>query len=257
MSMKRIGLLLVGLLMLPTLCQAGNSDCLDSLKTQADKAFAAEQYEQAAKLYHQIADSVASVNVYCNLGCTYYRMDDMAQSVLWFERALKLNPADDDIEANLQLAREKTIDRITAKHDFVVLDIFHRLTSLLSLSQWTWTCITLFVLSLLMLILFLVADRISLRKCGFFASIFFLLLCILGNVCALYQQHEMSQHNAGIVMSSVVTVKSTPSEGGNDLFLLHEGTRVEIRDNSLKDWAEIEIADGKVGWIQKKHFVII
>lgn len=62
--MKRIGLLLVGLLMLPTLCQAGNSDCLDSLKTQADKAFAAEQYEQAAKLYHQIADSVASVSVY-------------------------------------------------------------------------------------------------------------------------------------------------------------------------------------------------
>ena len=135
--------------MLPTLCQAGNSDCLDSLKTQADKAFAAEQYEQAAKLYHQIADSVASVSVYYNLGCTYYRMDDMAQSVLWFERALKLNPADDDIEANLQLAREKTIDRITAKHDFVVLDIFHRLTSLLSLNQWTWTCITLFVLSLL------------------------------------------------------------------------------------------------------------
>ncbi|MGN0232914.1 MAG: tetratricopeptide repeat protein [Bacteroidaceae bacterium] len=255
--MRKIGIFLMGLLMLPTFCKAGNADTLDSLKAQADKAFAEEKYEQAAVLYNQIADSVVSVNVCYNLGCTYYRLDDMAKSVLWFERALKLNPADEDIEANLQLAREKTIDRITAKHNFVVLDIFYRMTSMLSLSQWTWACLTLFVLTLVMLALFLLADRISLRKSGFFASIFFLLLCILGNVCALYQQHESSRHDAGIVMSSVVTVKSTPSEGGNDLFLLHEGTRIEIRDNSLNDWAEIEIADGKVGWIQKKHFVII
>lgn len=257
MKMKRIGILLMGLFVLPALCKAGTTDMLDSLKTIADKAFAEEKYDRAAELYNQIADSVASVSVCYNLGCTYYRLDDMAHSVLWFERALKLNPADEDIEANLQLAREKTIDRITAKHNFVVLDIFYRMTSMLSLNQWTWACITLFILALVMLGVFLIADRVTLRKSGFFASVLFLLLCILGNVCALYQKHESSRHDAGIVMSSVVTVKSTPSEGGNDLFLLHEGTRVEIRDSSLKDWAEIEIADGKVGWIQKKHFVII
>ena len=79
----------------------------------------------------------------------------------------------------------------------------------------------------------------------------------MGNACALYQRHEANRHDAGVVMSSMVTVKSTPSDSGNDLFILHEGTRVEIRDGSLKDWAEIEIADGKVGWIEKKHFEII
>ncbi len=255
--MRKIGLLLLGLLILPALCKAAEQVSPDSLKAQADKAFSEEKYEEAAKLYHRIADSVASVNVYYNLGCTYYRLDDMAHSVLWFERALKLDPADEDIEANLLLAREKTIDRIASKHNFVMLDIFHRVANTLNMNQWAWTCLGFFVFTLMALALFLLSSRISVRKGGFFASILFLLLCIMGNVCALYQKHAGNNHDAGVIMTSVVTVKSTPSEGGNDLFLLHEGTRIEIRDGSLKDWAEIKIADGKVGWIQKKHFVII
>ena len=146
--MRKIGIFLLGLLMLPTLCMADETAALDSLKAQADKAFAQEKYEQAAEIYTRIADSVTSVSVCYNLGCTYYRLDSMAQSVLWFERALKLNPADENIECNLRLAREKTIDRITAKHSFVVIDIFRRMASMLSMNQWTWTCLTLFILAI-------------------------------------------------------------------------------------------------------------
>lgn len=255
--MKKIIMLCLGLLLLPALCAAAGTARLDSLKAQADEAYARERYEQAAGLYSRVADSVASASVYYNLGCAYYRMDQMAQSVLWLERALKLSPADEDIEANLQLAREKTIDRITAKHDFVMLDLLHRMASLLNLGQWAWTCLALFILALLALALFFTGSSVPMRKGGFFASITLLLLCILGNACALYQRYEAGRHDAGVVMAPVVTVKSTPSDSGNDLFLLHEGTRVEIRDSSLKDWAEIEIADGKVGWIEKKHFVVI
>ena len=109
--MRKIGIFLLGLLMLPTLCMADETAALDSLKAQADKAFAQEKYEQAAEISTRIADSVTSVSVCYNLGCTYYRLDSMAQSVLWFERALKLNPADENIECNLRLALEKTIDR--------------------------------------------------------------------------------------------------------------------------------------------------
>lgn len=255
--MRKIGIFLLGLLMLPTLCMADETAALDSLKAQADKAFAQEKYEQATEIYTRIADSVTSVSVCYNLGCTYYRLDSMAQSVLWFERALKLNPADENIECNLRLAREKTIDRITAKHSFVVIDIFHRMACMLSMNQWTWTCLTLFILAIAAMGMFLIAGSITLRKTGFFTSVFLLLLCVVGNACALYQRHEANRHDAGVVMSSMVTVKSTPSDSGNDIFILHEGTRVEIRDGSLKDWAEIEIADGKVGWIEKKHFEII
>lgn len=255
--MKKITLLMMWLMMLPALSQAAGTLEPDSIKAQADKAFAEERYEEAAKLYQHIADSVASVSVYYNLGCTYYRMDDMAHSVLWLERAHKLDPADEDIEANLMLAREKTIDRITAKHDFVLLDITRRLADTLNSGQWAWTCLGLFVLAMMAMALFVLSDRVAVRKASFLGSIVLLLLCAAGNGCAAFQKHEASQHNAGVIMTSVVTVKSTPSDSGNDLFLLHEGTRVEIRDGSLKDWAEIEIADGKVGWVQKKHFVII
>ena len=247
---------LLGLL-LPALCGARGTAALDSMKAQADEAYAGKRYEQAARLYARVAGSVESASVCYNLGCAYYRMDSMAQSVLWFERALKPDPADEDTRANLQLARGKTIDRINAKHDFVMVTLLRRAAGMLNLSQWAWACLTLFTLAMLALAAFLRGGSVPVRKGGFFASAILLLLCLLGNACALYHRHEAGRHDAAIVVSPVVTVKSTPSGSGNDLFLMHEGTRVESRENSIRDWAEIEIADGKVGWIEKKHFTVI
>ena len=80
----------------------------------------------------------------------------------------------------------------------------------------------------------------------------FLLLTVLGNVCAFAQRNFAANRHSAIIMAPSVTVRSTPSESGNELFVLHEGTRVEIRDDSMKDWCEVQIADGKVGWVARK-----
>ena len=96
-----------------------------------------------------------------------------------------------------------------------------------------------------------------LRKLGFFMAVFFFIITIGANVCAFQQRQFSINRNTAIIMSPSVTVKSTPSDSGNDLFVIHEGTRIEITDNSLKDWCEIRIVDGKVGWIRKKNFTVI
>ena len=97
----------------------------------------------------------------------------------------------------------------------------------------------------------------ALRKTGFYSFIVFFLLVILGNVCGYQQRYYAQNRNSGIIMSSAVTVKSTPAENGNDLFVIHEGTKVEIQDSTLKEWCEIKIADGKVGWIRKDVMEVI
>lgn len=84
-----------------------------------------------------------------------------------------------------------------------------------------------------------------------------ILLCILGNICAYQQRSFSMNHSNGVVMSPAVTVKSTPTESGSDLFVIHEGTCVEIKDSSMKDWLEIQIADGKLGWVPKKTLELI
>ena len=230
---------------------------LSQLKVEADSAYAREEYEEAQQKYQLVADSIQDASVYYNLGCCYYRMDDMARAVLWFERAYLMNPGDRDIRFNLDMARSKTIDRITPRHEMFFVSWYRWLTNIMSLQQWAVTCIILFLLALVSLSVFFFSRSYSMRKLGFYLTFVFLLLTVLGNVCAFQQRSYLRNRNAAISISSAVTVKSTPSDSGNDLFVLHEGTKVSISDNEMKEWCEVKVADGKTGWIQKKDLEII
>ncbi|MBQ8051019.1 MAG: tetratricopeptide repeat protein [Bacteroidaceae bacterium] len=226
---------------------------LDSLKVAADSAYAKEQFAQAAQLYQQIAREGESPAICYNLGNAYYRQDDIAHALLWYERAYLLNPGDADIRFNLDMARSKTIDRVTPQHEFFFVTWWKQLINAMSADAWARLSILLFVLCLLSLAVYIYASPIWLRKVGFTLAVVLLLLTILGNVCAFGQRYRLTHRTGAIVMSSAATVKSTPSQSGSDLFVLHEGTYVSIRDNTLDDWTEISLADGKQGWIQSKQ----
>ena len=227
------------------------------MKTQADSAYARADYETAVKLYGELAEQNLTADVCYNLGCAYYRIDDIAHSVLWFERALKLNPSDKDVLFNLELARTKTIDKIIPQHEFILFTYFRLMTNWFSLRTWTIVSILCFVLMLASLLFFWASGSVSVRKLTFSLAIVLLLLTILSNVCAMQQRNFKQTHTSGIITTPAVTVKSTPADNGNDLFVLHEGAKVEIQDSSLKEWCEVSIADGKVGWIPKKAFDLI
>lgn len=230
---------------------------LDSLKAQADSAYSHEQYDKAITLYEKLAKTTSNYKVFYNLGCSYYRTDDIAKSILWLERASRQNPSDEDIQFNLALVRNKTIDRITPKHEMIIVSIFKKLVNIMSIKSWSIVCISLFILSFIFVSLFFFSNILSLRKIGLFMSILCIVLCIIGNICAYQQRSLAMNHVNGVIMSPAVTVKSTPTESGSDLFVIHEGTSVEIKDASMKDWFEIQIADGKIGWIQKKTLELI
>lgn len=251
--MKRnILFLILGVVSLATF-----ADNLSEMKTQADSAYAKADYEAAVKLYSKLAEQNMSGDVCYNLGCAYYRIDDIAHSVLWFERALKLNPSDKEVLFNLEMARTKTIDKIIPQHEFILFTYFHQLTNWFSLRTWTIIALLSFALMLVCLLVFWASGNIAIRKFTFSSAIVLLLFTILSNVCAMQQRDFKQTHTSGIITTPAVTVKSTPADNGNDLFVLHEGSKVEIRDSSLKEWCEISIADGKVGWIPKKSFDLI
>ncbi len=251
--MKRI-LIILSLYILVLPCMAAEPA---EMKCQADSLYSKEDFAKAAELYTEVANQVQSSDVCYNLGCCYYRMDDMAHAVLWFERAALLSPGDKDIRFNLELARSKTIDRITPRHEMFFVSLFRSMTRMFSLSQWTVVCISLFVLALLAFALFLYSSKYTLRQTGFYAAVSLMLLVVLGNVCAYQQRRFERERSSAIITATSVTVRSTPSASGNELFVLHEGTRVEIRDNSMKEWCEVQIADGKVGWLERRDMEVI
>ena len=251
--MKR-DILVILLAFVPFLTQAASPS---ETKTLADSAYAQADYETAIKLYGKLAKQNPTTDVCYNLGCAYYRIDDIAHSVLWFERALKLNPSDKDVLANLELARTKTIDRIIPQHEFILFTYFRLMTNWFSLRTWTIIGLLSFVLVLVSLLFLWGSDSIFVRKLAFSSAVLLLLVSILANVCAMKQKDFKQTHTSGIITVPAVTVKSTPADNGNDLFVLHEGSKVEILDSSLKEWCEVSIADGKIGWIPKKAFDLI
>ena len=226
-------------------------------KTLADSAYVRADYETAIKLYGNLAKQNPTADVCYNLGCAYYRIDDIAHSVLWFERALKLDPSNKDVLFNLELARTKTIDKIIPQHEFILFTYFRQMTNWFSLRTWTIVGLLTFVLMLVALLVFWASDSILMRKLAFSSAVLLLLIAILSNVCAMKQKDFKQAHTSGIITAPAVTVKSTPADNGNDLFVLHEGSKVEILDSSLKEWCEVTIADGKIGWIPKKSFDLI
>ena len=209
------------------------------------------------KSYEALLKQGISSDIYYNLGNCYYRMDDMTRAVLNYERALLLSPGDRDVRLNLQLARSKTIDKIVPESEMFFVTWYRSLVNLMSVDGWARTAIVSLVVALILALLYLFSDRIWLRKLGFFGSILLLLTFALSNLFA-YQQKQALVHRSGaIIIHSAVNVKSTPAHNGTDLFILHEGTKVTITDDSMNDWKEIRVADGKEGWLQTKDIEII
>lgn len=252
--MKKLVIIILAVFL--SICTS-DAKSLAQLNAEADSAYVAERYEDAVALYSQVADSVQNASVFYNLGCAYYRTDDIAHAILWFERALQLDPGNEDIRFNLEFARGNTIDRITPRHEFFLVSVYRSMVLMMSLNQWAYVSLGCFVVALLFLLLFLYSRQLIWRKVGFFASIVFVLLTLLGNVCAFQQRYFAAHRTGGVVVVPSVSVKSTPAASGNDLFVLHEGTTVELQDASMRDWCEVRIADGKVGWLPKSSIEVI
>ncbi len=226
-------------------------------KANADSAYARQQYQQAIKDYEELLQGGVSAELYYNLGNAYYRTDNITKAVLNYERALLLSPGDADIRFNLQMARSKTIDKITPESEMFFVTWYHSLVNMMSVDGWANVALVSFGLAIVLALVYLFSSRIWMRKAGFFAGVAFILLFAVANLFAYQQKKELLNRTGAIVISSAVPVKSTPSNSGTDLFILHEGTKVEITDGSMRGWKEIRVADGKEGWIETSKIEII
>ena len=219
-------------------------------KQNADDEYAKGNYQQAIKDYQEILKAGVSSEIYYNLGNAYYRTDNITQALLAYERALQLSPGDNDIRFNLQYARSKTIDKITPETEMFFVTWYNSLVNFTSVDRWANTAIVSIVMALLLILVFLFAPQMWARKSGFYGSAVFLLLFAFANLFAFQQKHELETKQGAIVIAPTVNVKKTPAASGTDVFVIHEGTRVDITDRGMKQWRGIKLADGREGWLK-------
>ena len=234
-----------------------NLSAQNDLLQQANEAYAKSDFQTAAGLYEELLKANGeSAVVYYNLGNSYYKLNKIAPSILNFERALLLEPGNNDIRFNLEIAKLKAVDKIEPIGDFFLADRFRAVQNLLSTNAWSNFSIVCFILLIICLFLFFFSRRIFIKKLGFYAGLLLLISVVFGNSFAYNQKKKLTLRNEAIIFAPTTTIKSSPDNSGNDLFILHEGTKVRVK-NKLGNWNEIETADGNVGWIKNSELEVI
>lgn len=230
---------------------------VNATKAEGDSAYIKNDFASAIQIYESLLQQGEAPEIYYNLGNCYYKTDDIARAILNYERALLLSPGNADIRANLEIARSKAIDKVTPVPEIFFITWIKSLVNSQSSDAWARTGIISFLLLLVSLAIFFFTQHIKWKKIGFSAAILFLIVTVLSNLFASQQKSYLTNRNDAIILSPSVTVRSTPSESGTSLFVLHEGRKVEIKDNSMREWKEIRLEDGKVGWVPSSSIEVI
>lgn len=253
MDMKRIFTLILLVFSLVNLY----ADEKGELWTKANDAYSMGQYETALNDYIEIEkNGYQSYKLYYNMGNAWYKTGNMGKAILYYEKALKLNPAGEDALNNLQIAKLQTLDKIDVLPEFIVSTWIKDIRNLMSSNGWGYTAVGLFAVVCILLLLFKFAPTTGGRKLSFVLACVVFMFFIFAVLFAFSLRAKAKSEDNAVVMVPVSNVKSAPNSTGNNLFILHEGSKVEILEQAGK-WCRIEISDGRQGWLEEKDIEVI
>lgn len=246
------------LMMLPFAASAQDDAYVDSLWNASNAAYAEGHWTDAVEGYRMISElGLESAPLYCNMGDAFFKDGNVPMAILCYEKALKIDPSYSDARFNLELLNSTIQDRIDPVPEFILKVWMKDLCYVMDSDSWAICFLVFLAVTLALVLLFLLAPAVGGRRTGFFAGIVTLLLAVSSLSFSLWQKHDYMNADDAIVMRPVTAVKSSPSaESSTDLFILHEGTKVRIID-SVGSWSNIELADGRQGWIPASDMEII
>lgn len=222
----------------------------------ANTLYASGEYSQAAELYTQIIDSAIRQGaltrqmapVYYNLGNACFRQQELSKAILAYERCLRLDPRMKDAHYNLRFAQSQIIDNIADTRNFFLLTWARNLRNALNESAWMWMSVILFSVFLIGAVLFALSHETWLRKTAFYVSIFALIISISSGCNAASLHKRDTLRTEAIITQGIVNAKAAPDRSGTELFTLHEGTKVTIRE-CLGEWCNVQVGNNE-GWIK-------
>ena len=222
----------------------------DQLAVQAAKEYNSMHFPAAIKLYEKIIEGgYESYALYYNLGNAYFRNNETAQAILYYEKALKLSPNNEDIKHNIEVINNKLTDKVEKIPELFYKRWWKYVINLMDIDMLAALNIVLLTLALLLLTFYIAIPNLMIRKFSFWAGVTLLLFFSLGVIAASQRNHIITSNHEAIVFAPTVNIKSSPDENSKDIFVLHEGTKVTLMD-IVAEWQEIRISNGSVGWIK-------
>ncbi len=229
----------------------------DQLWSMANTDYINSRFDQAIDGYERLVGrGIVSSELYYNLANAYYETSQIGESILNYHRSLRIRPGDMDARHNLKVAMSHTKDAIESIPEFFVVRWLKGLRNFMGCTSWSIISLVSLALAIALMIVFLLSTKLSWRKMGFYGTALSALVCVISLSFAMKERQALTDQSQAIVMSVSASVKNSPDSSATELFVLHEGTRVEIT-NALDGWCEVMIADGNKGWIQCDKMEVI
>lgn len=226
----------------------GQSIPTDLLNT-ANDAYQANQYKKAIEKYEALLkEGFSASTVHYNLGNAYYRNDQLGQAILNYERALIIDPGNEDVKHNLDVANSKLTDDIELVSEFFLYKWWHQLRSWMSSEGWSLLALILLWAGVGGFILWLLAPTRMQKKRGFIAGGVLVLCSILPFSLATSRKSYEANSGQAIILQNEVVLRSAPDDASTAIITLHEGTKVGLLD-SIGAWKKVRLQDGEIGWL--------
>lgn len=225
---------------------------------EGNRAYQENDFERALERYEQVVQSgYESAELYYNMGNAYFKLGDLGRSILFYERALRLQPRNRDVRANLELVRSLVIDEVVPLPGFWLFRVVDWWVHAIP-RVWLIVIVTAgYVLAAAGLVTVLLARSAGLRALGIRVVIPAVATLAIFGVNLIAVQWGIGTPTEAVVLADEVPVNSAPSDDqALELFTIHEGTKVRI-DQDAGEWVEIVLADGKVGWARADGLGVI
>jgi tetratricopeptide (TPR) repeat protein len=215
------------------------------------------KYAEAIDIYESILDSkVHSAELYFNIGNSNYKLNNIAPSIYYYEKALQLSPNDTDIKNNLAFAQNMTIDAIDKVPEVGFSRIFKNVVNTFNTDTWAKIAIGGVIVFVLLFLMYHFSYATSRKRIAFIVSVMSLLIGLFSVAMAFKKDMLNKKDNPAIVFSQESRVKTDPNQKSEEVFRLHEGTKVQVLD-SYDDWKKIQLSDNSIGWIPAKDIKLL
>ena len=222
----------------------------DARWDEAAAAYTSADYATALDTYRAIAaDGLVSADLWYNMAGCYFKLGDVPHAILYYEKCLKLAPAHADARNNLDICRQFTLDKIDEIPPFLLVTWLKKVKYAFSADTWAWISLALVLAVAALLLGFRFFRRLGARKVSFIFACIVALFALAALFFSLSEKSDAIHADSAVMIQPVSTVKSSPGDGGKSIFVLHEGTKVEMLD-TLAEWVKIELSDGRQGWVE-------
>ncbi|MFD2822637.1 tetratricopeptide repeat protein [Lacinutrix iliipiscaria] len=229
----------------------------DALFEQGNALYNEGKFSEAISKYERILDTKKhSAELYFNLGNAHYKLNNIAPSIYYFEKALLLAPNDKEILHNIAFARNMTVDDIDRIPEVGFSKLFKNLTNKLSFDTWAYISVFAMSFFVLLYLMYYFSYSTAKKRLAFIGSLSFLVVTCMALFFAFNKFNIDKDDQPAIVFSQEALVKSEPNLRSEESFRLHEGTKVQILD-TVKNWKKIKLTDGTTGWISSEHIKVL